>query len=128
MRRTLGLVFSYLWALATGLPIPLAFWYVLGRVTDRTDVMIVSIGGILYVAIAGTFLYLQMGHNRLAFQTAGAVVEIKTALDLITESERLEMRTFRESFEFHQNAKSLLGSSVGLLLAIYCFVRLLTVV
>jgi len=51
MWRLLSLVLSYLWGIAISL-VPLGIaWYVLWRLTDRTDVLIVSLAGVLYVMI-----------------------------------------------------------------------------
>ena len=132
MWQTLRLVISYLWFFGASLLVPVALWYVLERVTDRTDVMMVSIGGILYASIAQAFFTLQSMNNNLMRYVEKRTLDIQMIVDEELRSvgvgDRLQMTYLRESIEFHQNLKIFGITLIGSAFLIYCIVRLVIVI
>jgi hypothetical protein len=129
MGRTLSLVFSYLWAIGTSLVFPLTFWYALERVTDRTEVLIVSFAGILYAAMVELLNYQHLGFYRLSKQLAERTVAIQRVVDpgLISESDYRQALILRDSVDLHTNMKILLMSLIALAVFFYCLIRLSSV-
>ena len=130
-RTTSGLVFSYLWAIGTSLIFPLAFWYVLERVTDRTDVLIVCIAGILYAAVAQVLHYQQLFFHRLSKQIGERTIALQRIVDpnwIISEDENLKITNIVESFDFHANMKIFMMSVIELAVFAYFFFRLLSAI
>lgn len=128
-RTTSGLVFSYLWTIGTSLIFPLAFWYVLERVTDRTDVMIICIAGILYAAVAQGFHYQQLVFHRLSKQIGERTVALQRIVDpswVLSADENQKVLAIVESSDLHANIKIALMSWISVGVFIYFFFRLLS--
>lgn len=91
--------FSYLWVVGASLLIPIALWYVLERVTDRTDVLIISMGGILYATVTESFLYLRAVYYRYSRELEKRIISVQIIVDDDAKSigvgDRLKIR-YRE--------------------------------
>ena len=79
--------------------IPIALWYVLERVTDRTDVLIISMGGILYATVTESFLYLRAVYYRYSRELEKRIISVQIIVDDDAKSigvgDRLKIR-YRE--------------------------------
>lgn len=131
MWGTFRLVFSYLRVLVGSLLIPLALWYVLGRIADRSEVLIISIGGILYAILNQIFVFFKDLNHKYAKGLEERLVAIQMIVDEsakdIGVGDRLKMLYRQEALEFHSNIQSLLMSAIAVVFMIYCLVRILTV-
>jgi hypothetical protein len=131
MLRTLRLVTSYLFTIAASLAQLGVVWYVLGRVTDRTEVMIVTLAGVLYVGIDLTGRATSAKFDQLKQEIFRSRTEMRRLLDPKWKEkaiEELEVRERQTSKEFHSAMQGLFAAFVSAAVLIWCLVRFFSVI
>lgn len=131
MSRTLLLVISYLLIVGINF-VPLGVvWYVLERVTDRTEVLIVTLAGVLYAMIDLTARGNDAEVRGLRREVAEGRAEMRRLLDLDGKGksvEGFEVRERRASREFHDAAQRLIPVIMMMTVLILCLVRFFAVI
>ena len=131
MLRTLFVVVWSLLIIGISL-IPLGVvWYVLERVTDRTEVLIVTLAGMLYAMISSKGSGNNTEIRELKQEVAEARTEMRRLLDPKGKEraiDEVEARERRKSKEFHSAAWNLLPALVSMVVFIWCLVRFFAVI
>ncbi len=106
-------------------------WYVLERVTDRTEVLIVTLAGMLYAMINSAGSGNNAEIRELKQEVAEARTEMRRLLDPKGKEraiDEVEARERRNSKEFHRAAWNLVPALVSMVVFIWCLVRFFAVI
>lgn len=126
MWRLLSLAVSYLWAIAISLvPLGIAL-YVLWRLTNRTEVLIVSLAGVLYAMIIVAWTSHDFQIRELREEVAKTRLAVRSLIDPHHKEkfiESLREERPREEKEFREVMLDLLKTLVAVVVLIACAVR-----
>lgn len=127
----LRLIASYLLTIAASLAQLAVVWYVLGRVTDRTEVMIVTLAGVLYVGIDLTGRVTSAKFDQLKQEIFKSRTEMRRLLDPEWKEkaiEDFEVRERQASKDYHSTMRGLFATFVSAAVLLWCLVRFFAVI
>lgn len=127
----LRLVTSYLFTIVASLAQLGVVWYVLGRVTDRVEVMIVTLAGVLYVGIDLTGRATSAKFDQLKQEIFKSKTEMQRFLDPEWKEkaiEDFELRERQASKEFHSAMRGLFATFVSAAVLLWCLIRFFSVI
>lgn len=118
------LVFSYIWLIGSRLFGIYLVMYVLGRATDRTEILIVTVAGMMF-GVLSSLMYLQQGqmYSVLKFVTDSSIVAHKNSSENLTDDEYKKLQEFINDKILHRQRRSALLQLTSVVIFVLCFMR-----
>ncbi len=118
------LVFSYIWLIGSRLFGIYLVMYVLGRATDRTEILIVTVAGMMF-GVLSSLMYLQQGqmYSVLKFVTDSSIVAHKNSNENLTDDEYKKLQEFIDDKILHRQRRSALLQLTSVIIFVLCFMR-----
>jgi hypothetical protein len=123
----LWLAWTYVWRTAVNLVTILVFLYVFSRLHVRLEVIVVAVGGMLYVVVRGVWMGLVMAIHASSKATHKQVIDIRSTIDpgWLSPEEIFEARDQASRAEVHIYVKTAITSLTLTLVGLFCFFQLM---